>query len=402
MCSPGNPRRFASMKRLCTAPNVIPIRLAPSLTRDELTPGATVVHAVAGDEDLVELASVVAALARRPAFRQILVHGGATVDLVHGANLDRVHHPLATCAGSPAERTAAALVAVDAILREERPAFVVIAGDDDLALAAATASAKRQIAIARLGGGKRSWDWTNDQEINRTVIDRLSDALFAASDAAVGNLRDEGIPDGRIHFVGSTRIDTLRRLEAHARAQAVWKAHGAERQSYILVTLERPETVEPSMQLPRIASALGKLSDGAPVLLLHQPATHDLLEDPAARSLLAEANVRTVGPLRYLEALSLKAGAGAIVTDADAVQEEACALGVACFTLARATASTVTLTHGTNSLLGSDPAAIAEVQPARREPTPAAIPMWDGHAGERVASALLANYTLAPARMEIR
>jgi UDP-N-acetylglucosamine 2-epimerase (non-hydrolysing) len=390
------------MTRVDTSTNVIPIRVAPSLTRDELTPGATVVHAVAGDEDLVELTSVVAALARRPAFRQILVHGGTTVDLLHGANLARIHHPLATCGGSPAERTAAALVAVDAILREENPAFVVIAGDDDLALAAATAAAKRQIAIARLAAGKRSWDWTNDQEINRTVIDRLSDALFAASDAAVANLRDEGIPDGRIHFVGSTRIDTLRRLELHARAQAVWETHGATLQAYILVVLERPETVEQSKQLPRIASALGKLTGVAPVLLLQQPATRGLLEGRPAQALLADSKVRTVGPLRYLEALSLKAGAGAIVTDADAVQEEACALGVACYTLAQTTASTVTLTHGTNTLLGSDPSAIAEVQPARREPTPAAIPMWDGHAGERVASALLANYTLAPARMEIR
>jgi UDP-N-acetylglucosamine 2-epimerase (non-hydrolysing) len=390
------------MTHVDVSSNVIPIRVAPSATRGELKPGATVVHAVAGDEDLVELASVVAALARRPALRQILVHGGTNVELVHGAHLARIHHPLAEYAGSPAERIAAALVAVDAILREENPAFVVIAGDDDLALAVATAAAKRQIAIARLAAGKRSWDWTNDQEINRTVIDHLSDAMFAGSNAAVANLRDEGIPDGRIHFVGSTRIDTLRRLELHARAQAVWEAHGARAQAYILVVLERPETVEPSQQLAGIASALGELTGGAPVLLLQQPTTRSLLEGRAARTLLAEANVRTVGPLRYLEALSLKAGAGAIVTDADAVQEEACALGVACYTLAQTTASTVTLTHGTNTLLGSDPSSIAEVEPARRDPTPAAIPMWDGHAGDRVAGALLANYTLAPARLEIR
>ena len=101
-----------------------------------------------------------------------------------------------------------------------------------------------------------------------------------------------------------------------------------------------------------------------------------------------------IEPVAYLEFLSLQAGAGAIVTDSGGVQEEASALGVSCFTFRPNTERPITLTHGTNVLLGEDPAEIAEVRPSTHPPTPCAIPLWDGHAGERVADALVANYVL--------
>ncbi len=104
-----------------------------------------------------------------------------------------------------------------------------------------------------------------------------------------------------------------------------------------------------------------------------------------------------IEPVGYLDFLSLQAGAGAIVTDSGGVQEEASALGVTCFTFRPNTERPVTLTHGTNVLLGEDPAEIAEVRPATHPPTPSAIPLWDGHAAERVADALEANYVLMPA-----
>jgi len=375
-----------------SASNVVPLRAAYSVTRDPVKSPTTVLHVVASDEELVEVASVITALDRRPAFRQILVYGGDNVEVLRGTKLARVHHRIDTRTGSQAQRTATALVAMDALLREEQPEVVMVAGDDELVLAAATTSAKQQIAVARLGAGHRCWDWTLTDEINRTVIDRLADSLFTASADAGTNLRDEGVPDGRIHFVGNTGIDTLRRYEADALTRAAWKDYGAEKQAYTLVTLERPESMATAERPARIVAALGDLTATAPVLLLQRPRT-GALNSQVSQSLLAAAGVRSVEPVPYLEALSLKAGAGAIVTDADAVQDEASALGISCYTLAQTTARTVTLTHGTNVLLGPDPSAIAFVAPARRPPTPAAIPLWDGRAGERVASALVANYT---------
>jgi UDP-N-acetylglucosamine 2-epimerase (non-hydrolysing) len=130
------------------------------------------------------------------------------------------------------------------------------------------------------------------------------------------------------------------------------------------------------------------------VLLLQHPRTRALLEADASLALLSAAGVRCVGPLPCVESLSLLRGAGAIVTDAAGVQEDASVLGVPCFTLQDSTARTVTLTRGTNVLLGDDPAGLADVRPARRPPSACAIPLWDGRAAERVADVLVANYTL--------
>jgi UDP-N-acetylglucosamine 2-epimerase (non-hydrolysing) len=257
-----------------------------------------------------------------------------------------------------------------------------------VAVAAAMAAAKAGIAVAHLGSGLRCWDWRLPDEINRTLIDRLSDTLFTFSEEAGANLREEGVPEGRIHAVGNTRIDMLRLYESRARGLAAWKAYGVIAYDYVLVAMQQPGNLE------RIADGLRELSATCPVLWLRHPRTDS---DSGCR-LLREAGVRCIGPATYIEALSLQASAGAVVTDAGTVQEEASALGVRCYTLMSTTPRPITLTHGTNILLGDDPAALESVAPTRWAPTPAAIPRWDGHAGERAAEVLAINYTLAGVR----
>ena len=360
----------------------------------------TVLHAVADDDRLIEVAPVIAALERRGCFRQIAVHAGTRpgFEHEHPTELTCDHRWLGVGGATHAERTAAMLTAFESVLFEEQPDLVLVAGDDDAALAAALAAAKLAIAVAHLGAGMRSWDWTLPEEINRSVIDRLSDTLFTYFAEADANLEQEGIPVGRIHAVGNTRIDVLRRYEAVASRRAAWAAFDAHRQAYTLVALRRSEGLRQSGGVERLASGLEGLSADGQVLLLNHAATREELGSERATALLSAAGVRCIGPLGYLDTLSLLAGARAIVTDAAPVQEEASALGVPCFTLLAATASTITLTHGTNVLLGDDPSALAAVRPPMWDPTPAAIPLWDGRAAERVADALVANYTLATAQ----
>jgi UDP-N-acetylglucosamine 2-epimerase (non-hydrolysing) len=124
------------------------------------------------------------------------------------------------------------------------------------------------------------------------------------------------------------------------------------------------------------------------------PRTRARLIEDGGLARLEGAGVACIEPLAYLEFLSLEAGAGAIVTDSGGVQEEASALGVSCYTFRPNTERPITLTHGTNMLLGEDPAEIAEVRLSPHPPTPSAIPLWDGHAAERVAEVLVANYCL--------
>jgi UDP-N-acetylglucosamine 2-epimerase (non-hydrolysing) len=313
-----------------------------------------------------------------------------------------VHRWLGMGDGTPAERTASMLTAFESVLFEERPDVVLVSGDDEAALAAALAAAKLAIAVAHLGSGMRSWDWTLPEEINRAVIDRLSDTLFTYFPEANENLAQEGVPTGRIHRVGNTRIDVLRRYEAVARRRAAWADHGVHEREYTLVALRHAAGLRPPGRLERLISGLEGLGRDGDVLLLCHPATRDELESDRATALLSAAGVRCIGPTGYVDTLSLFAGAGAIVTDACAVQEEASALGIPCYTLHAATASTVTLTHGTNVLLGDDPTALASARPTGASPTPAAIPLWDGRAAERVADAIVANYTLVSAQAEDR
>jgi UDP-N-acetylglucosamine 2-epimerase (non-hydrolysing) len=378
--------------------NVIPMRPTRSGTVEDPRAHTTVLHAVSDQDSLVEVAPVVAALERRPAFRQVVVHAGEGAALPPSTKVGGRHKHLDIGGDTHAERTAAALLAFEAALMDERPDVLVVAGDNDTALAAALTATKLGIAVARLGAGLRCWDWTEPDEVNRTVLDRLSDALFTSSDDAAANLRAEGVPDGRIHAVGSTRIDMLRRYEARARALAAWRPHGAEDHAYTLVVLEQRATLQPSADhLARIADALAEVAAHGPVLATRPRDGSGELDGDAAGEMLAAAGALIVEPAGYVDALSLQAGAGAIVTDVGSVAEQASALGVRCYTPLQTTPRVVTLTHGTNSLLGDDPAAIAAVRPTGWAPTPAAIPLWDGRAGERVADALSANYTLTAA-----
>jgi UDP-N-acetylglucosamine 2-epimerase (non-hydrolysing) len=364
---------------------------------------STVVHAVGTRPDLVKMAPVIAALARRGAFRQVVVDTGRDADaaLAAGVRADlgvaEPDHRLELGAGTQAEETAAALTGFERLLVAERPELVLVAGETNASLGCALAAAKLEIAVAHLEAGLRTWDWTSPEEINRVLVDRLSDTLFTHSAEATENLMAEGVADGRIHAVGSTTVDALRACEVRARARGAWLPLGLREREYVLVSLQHPSNVDDRARLERIVIALAGLAEHVPVLLPLDPTIAERLEACDGLATLDAAGVRRTGPLGYLDFLSLQAGAGSIVTDSGAVQEEASALGVCCYTLRATTERPVTLTHGTNVLLGDDPDAIAGVRPSPWAPTPCAIPMWDGRAAERAADALVANYALAGA-----
>lgn len=360
----------------------------------------TVLHVVAARPNFVKMAPIVEALARRRAFRQVVVHTGQHYDrALSGDILADLGFPtpdrhLGVGSGTHGEQTGHTLIQFERVLREEQPDLVVVAGDVNATLACALAAAKLGIPVAHVESGLRSRDWSMPEEQNRVLIDRLSDVLFTHSPEAAGNLAAEGIDPGRVHYVGNTMIDTLRRCEAHARARSAWRRFGAAETEYVLVTLHRPSNVDDPAQLARVVRALIALSARAPVVFPIHPRTRLRLDETGGFSRLRAAGVRTAPPLGYLDFLSLEAGAGAIVTDSGGVQEEAAALGVPCYTLRDSTERPVTLTHGTNTLIGDDPAAIAAVRPSRRPPTPCAIPLWDGRAAGRVADVI--ETALAP------
>jgi UDP-N-acetylglucosamine 2-epimerase (non-hydrolysing) len=262
-----------------------------------------------------------------------------------------------------------------------------VPGDVNSTLAAALTAVKMGIPVAHIESGLRSFDMTMPEEVNRIVADRFAAWLFLHSPEAVTNLEAEGIPAERMHIVGNTMIDTLVALERRFRAAETAARLGVEPGSYALVTLHRPALVDGPL-LGETVAQLAALAQQMPVVFPVHPRTRKMMEglEPNAPGL------HLIEPLGYLDFLSLLADAGAVLTDSGGIQEETTYLGVPCFTLRDNTERPVTLTSGTNTLLGLDPAAIARIPVLlgeRGEAPSEPPPLWDGRAAERIADAIL-------------
>jgi UDP-N-acetylglucosamine 2-epimerase (non-hydrolysing) len=272
---------------------------------------------------------------------------------------------------------------LEPVLAEERPDLVIVPGDVNSTMAAAVTAAKMQAPLAHVESGLRSFDRTMPEELNRIVTDHLSDHLFIHSPEADDNLHAEGVPAERIHLVGNTMIDTLVALEDRFRAAGAAARLGVPPGGFVLVTLHRPALVDGPL-LAKTMARLGALAREMPVVFPVHPRTRAMLEavEPEHPGLLL------CDPLGYLDFLSLLADAGAVLTDSGGIQEETTYLGIPCFTLRDNTERPITITAGTNTLLGLDPDAIAKIPAALAKLSaqrPEPPPLWDGHASERIA-----------------
>jgi UDP-N-acetylglucosamine 2-epimerase (non-hydrolysing) len=281
--------------------------------------------------------------------------------------------------GSHAEQTAKALVGIERVLLEHRPALTVVAGDVNSTLAGALAAAKLRIPVAHIEAGLRSFDPDMPEEHNRKLTDHLADVLLTHSEIANENLRREGI-DAGVHLFGNTMIDSLLAHVDAARAREPWQRLGVEPGAYGLVTLHRPALVDDPEMLAATVDGLEELARTLPLVFPVHPRTR-LPRTPAG--------VIATEPLGYLDFLGLEAEARLVLTDSGGVQEETSALGIPCFTLRENTERPVTVELGTNTVLGLRPDRIAEIPPLLGDaPAPRPIPLWDGRAGERAAAVL--------------
>jgi UDP-N-acetylglucosamine 2-epimerase (non-hydrolysing) len=354
-------------------------------------PGGPVLHAIGSRSEAVRLAPVVAALAAAglpQAVSRLVGPDGADSDVFDPAGLPRTEALIDYEPTSQVQRTARALAAAERTLMAQSPSLLVLGGDADITLAFGLAGSKLGIPIARVGAGLRCGDFSLSEEINRVLTDRIADVLFTDSREAADVLEVEGIGEERVQIVGNTAIDLLRRFEPEARRAAAWRRFGLRAGSYVLATLHRSENLGDDERLARTIEAMAQLARRYPIVFPLHPFTRALMEPMGDDARLEAAGVTLTPPLGYVDFLSLQLGAGAILTDSGGVQDEASALGVRCFTLRRATERVVTLTHGTNVLLGDDPSEIADVRIEQHPLAPAAIPLWDGGAGERVARTL--------------
>jgi UDP-N-acetylglucosamine 2-epimerase (non-hydrolysing) len=358
---------------------------------------------VAARPNLMKMAPILAALARQaPAVRVTLLHTGQHYDTAMNGQLfaDLDLRPpdisLDVGSGSHAQQTAEIMRRFDAVLDRQpalAPDCVLVVGDVNSTLACALVAAKRDIPVIHVEAGLRSGDRRMPEEINRVLTDQLSDLLLTSEDGARANLLREGIAAERIHFTGNVMIDSLRQqLPRAAPPAATLRAHGhACPPAYGLLTLHRPSNVDDKEQLAALLQALGQLSQQLPLLFPVHPRTHASLRLAGLEEFLARQAIVCLPPLGYLEMLGLLQGARLVLTDSGGIQEESTALGVPCLTLRANTERPVTVSDGTNTLAGTEPAAILALARAildtggKRGRIP---PLWDGHAATRIAAVI--------------
>lgn len=351
-----------------------------------------IAHVVGARPNFMKVAPVFRALAVRPAFTQVLIHTGQHYDAnMSGVFFEQLGIPapdvnLEVGSGTQSFQTAQVMMRFEEYVLKERPDWVLVYGDVNSTVAATLVCAKLGIKIAHVESGLRSGDRGMPEEINRLVTDALADLLLTPSADADENLRREGVPAAKIRCVGNVMIDTLVRLLPKAKPPLI---EGLEAR-YVLVTLHRPSNVDDPKALRSLIATLTELSQQAQVVFPVHPRTRKRIADfgielPAGRRLIL------LEPLGYLEFLALQKDAALVVTDSGGVQEETTYLGVPCLTARLSTERPVTVTLGTNLLVGDDMLQLrVEAQKVlagsrKRGTIP---PLWDGHAGERIADVL--------------
>jgi len=346
----------------------------------------------------MKIAPIVAALRRRPeSFESMLVHTGQHYDekmsqvFFDELGIPRPDINLNVGSGSHAQQTASVMTAFEQVLLEHAIDLVLVVGDVNSTIACALVASKMGVPIAHVEAGLRSYDRRMPEEINRVLTDQISDLLFTTEASAADNLQREGVDASKIHFVGNVMIDTLLAHRERARATQVHRSLGLDAGGYALMTLHRPSNVDDTEAFEGLMRGIAVVAGDVPVVFPVHPRTRPAVARSATASNLIDTNrLRLVDPLGYLDFIGLMERARVVLTDSGGIQEETTILGVPCLTLRENTERPVTITHGTNHLVGTNTEKIIEAwEDVKATSTrPAGPPLWDGRAAERIVSVL--------------
>jgi UDP-N-acetylglucosamine 2-epimerase (non-hydrolysing) len=287
-------------------------------------------------------------------------------------------------------QTGKTMIALEPILQEEEPDVLVVVGDVNSTAAGALVGVKMGIPVAHVEAGLRSFDRTMPEELNRIVTDAISDLLFTSCRDANENLRREGIPEQRIHFVGNIMIDSLVHVLPRAAASKILNTLQLQPRRYVVVTLHRPSNVDQPSQLGQILEALDEISTNTPVIFPMHPRTRKSMG--LLQSRLTRRGLRILDPLGYVDFLRLECEAALVITDSGGVQEETTYLGVPCLTVRPNTERPITILQGTNQLVQADRRALVESARrvlGREMKRPPEIELWDGRTAARIVDVLL-------------
>jgi len=356
------------------------------------------VHVVGARPNFIKVAPVYRAIGRYDQIHQLLIHTGQHYD----ANMSEVFFRqlglpepdvnMEVGSASHAVQTAQIMMRFEEVALEQRPDLVLVYGDVNSTVATALVCSKLSIPVGHVEAGLRSFDRTMPEEINRMLTDQIADILFTPSQDGDENLLREGVAREKIHFVGNVMIDTLVRLlplalerwqDGHMRVGEIVAPQGR----YVLVTLHRPSNVDDPAMLHSVIDTLAEIRRDIPVIFPIHPRTRRWLD--GTQHATCNTHLHLTDPLSYLDFLALQRHAMLVITDSGGIQEETTYLGVPCLTVRENTERPITVTLGTNILVGQDMARLRDEVArilsgfVKGGQVP---PLWDGKAGERIAA----------------
>lgn len=343
--------------------------------------------------NFVKIASIIHACNNHHDIESVLVHTGQHYSknmsdtFFRELNIPEPDVNLEVGSGSHAAQTAQIMMRFEPILLEHNPDAILVVGDVNSTIACALVASKLGVKVVHVEAGLRSFDRRMPEEINRVLVDSISDYLFVTEQSGLDNLKREGVADDKVFMVGNVMIDTLLANKTKADQSRILDKFGLKKEGYSLLTLHRPSNVDGATTFDGIIDALEVIQNDMPILFpIHPRSLKNLEEFGLDKRINKLANIRIVEPLGYLDFMKLMSNAMLVLTDSGGMQEETTVLGVPCLTLRENTERPCTITEGSNRLVGMDPhkilAGYREIlnnQISNKIP-----PLWDGQAADRI------------------
>jgi UDP-N-acetylglucosamine 2-epimerase (non-hydrolysing) len=358
-----------------------------------------ILNIVGARPNLPKIAPLMREMQRHPEIEPILVHTGQHYDeklsdiFFRQMGIPAPHVNLDVGSGSHAAQTAEILKRIEPVLLERNPDLVLVVGDVNSTIAVSLAAVKLGIRVAHVEAGLRSFDRTMPEEINRVLTDAIADYLFVTEEDGVRHLLQEGRSRESIFLVGNVMIDSLRHFLTVAQQSKIGEElglqNGAGWRRFAVLTLHRPSNVDSTEKLGQLLGAIDAVAAEMPVIFPVHPRTQQRLTESGIHH---HAELRLIPPVGYLDFLCLLSKSALVLTDSGGIQEETTALGVPCLTLRENTERPITISEGTNVLVGTDPSKIiaaARDTLAGNNKAGRIPPLWDGQAARRIVEILL-------------
>lgn len=364
-----------------------------------------VINVVGARPNFMKIAPIINAMKKYSHIIEgLLVHTGQHYDenmsklFIRDLELPEPDIYLGVGSGSHAEQTAKIIVEFEKIILHKNPDLVLVVGDVNSTIACALVASKLNIPVAHVEAGLRSFDRRMPEEINRILTDAISEYLFITEKSAQINLLNEGKSKERIFFVGNVMVDTLLRNKNKADSSKILSELNLKTREYSLLTLHRPENVDTKQNLEKIILALEEVEKHIQIVFPVHPRTQKKLQE---FGLARNNGFKLTQPLGYLDFLKLMIEAKFVLTDSGGIQEETTILKIPCLTLRENTERPVTISEGTNILVGTDRKRIIKESLdllKGKQITPKTPELWDGKTAERIVEILIHKFNKVAGR----